>query len=198
MRSNAGLDREAAGLVLELARAVDYIHSRGIIHQNLTWSSVLIDETGRPRLMDFGLSRLKAAWSVDRDGPNGSSTTEPLRPRVSGQDLPIGPATDVLGLGIVLKHVLMVQPGESGPFGIPLRKRGDEKKELRSHLVNPRVPPSLECICQKAMAPELNRRYQTAAELERALQGFRCRRWFAWTAVVIVAALAAAMLFAGP
>ena len=40
--------REAAGLVVELARAVDYIHRRGIVHQDFTLSNVMVDETGRP------------------------------------------------------------------------------------------------------------------------------------------------------
>ncbi len=43
---------------------------RGIIHQDLTQSNILIDETGRPRLMDFGSSALpRAAVSVDPNGP---------------------------------------------------------------------------------------------------------------------------------
>jgi eukaryotic-like serine/threonine-protein kinase len=183
--------REAAGLLLELARAVDYIHSRGIVHQDLTWSNVLIDETGRPRLIDFGLARLKAAWSVEPDSPNGSSSTDLSRVHVTGQDEPVGPATDVFGLGIVLKHLLISQPVVSGPFGIPLLTRGNGQVELAARLVHPRVPRSLQRICQKATTPEQNRRYQTAAELERALQGYRRRRWHAATALVILAALAA-------
>jgi hypothetical protein len=46
------------------------------------------------------------------------------------------------------------------------------------------------------MAPDQNRRYQSAAELARALRRYRSRRWFVWTASVILAALAA-LFFAG-
>jgi eukaryotic-like serine/threonine-protein kinase len=186
--------REAAGLVVELARAVDYLHARGIIHQDLTQSNVLIDETGRPKLLDFGLARLRAAWSVDPDNSKERSTTEPSHRLVKGPVEPVGPATDVLGLGTVLKHVLTGQPVESITLGAPLLQREFGKEELPFRAVCPRVPRPLQRICEKAMAPDQNRRYQTAAALGWALWRYRCRRWCALTASVILTALAARFL----
>ena len=183
--------REAAGLVVELARAVDYLHARGIIHQGLTHSNVLIDETGRPKLMDFGLSRLRAACFVDSVGPDGSATPKPNHRNVTGQAEPVGPATDVFGLGIVLKHVLIWDAAESNPIGATLFQRDNEKADLRFRTVPPRIPLTLQRICKKAMAPDQNRRYQSAAALGRALRSYRARRWLVWTASVILAAMAA-------
>ena len=54
--------REAARIVAELSRAVAYIHARGILHQDIKPSNVLIDETDHPRLIDFGLARMRDAW----------------------------------------------------------------------------------------------------------------------------------------
>ena len=51
--------RQAARLVAELSRAVAYLHARGIIHQDIKPRNVLIDAQGRPRLIDFGLVRLR-------------------------------------------------------------------------------------------------------------------------------------------
>jgi serine/threonine protein kinase len=186
--------REAAGLVIELARAVEFIHSRGIIHQDLTPSDVLIDETGRPKLMNFDLARLRAAWSLGADGPLGSSTAEPSRRRVTGHDEPVGPATDVFGLGIVLKHVLMGQLAESRLSAAPPLGPDNQMTVLPSRTIPPRVPRALRLICEKAMAHDPNRRYQSAAELRWALRRYRSRRWFAWTASLILAALAAVFL----
>src|SRR5262249_44414057 len=55
--------REAARLVAELAGAVAYLHAQGIVHQDIKPRNVLIDERGRPRLIDFGLARWDHAWS---------------------------------------------------------------------------------------------------------------------------------------
>ena len=57
--------RQAARLVAELARAVAYLHHRGIVHQDIKPQNVLVDDRGRPRLIDFGLARLQHPWSED-------------------------------------------------------------------------------------------------------------------------------------
>jgi serine/threonine protein kinase len=65
--------RRAAAMVGELARAVGYLHGRGVVHQDLKPQNVLVDESGRPRLIDFGLARLRDAWAGDADGPSGGT-----------------------------------------------------------------------------------------------------------------------------
>ena len=124
--------REAAGLVVELARAVDYIHAQGIIHQDLTHSNVLIDETGRPKLMDFGLARLRAALSVDPNGPTKCATSEPSHRQLTGHPETVGPATDVLGLGTILKHVLIWHADETSSAGAASRSNAENENESAS------------------------------------------------------------------
>ena len=55
--------RQAAALVAEIAGAVAFAHRRGIVHQDIKPANVLIDEAGRPRLIDFGLAWQHDAWS---------------------------------------------------------------------------------------------------------------------------------------
>jgi serine/threonine-protein kinase len=184
--------REAAGLVSELARAVNYLHSRGIVHPDLTPQSVLIDETGRPRLIDFGLARLRAAFSDDGCGATGSSISQTSREHPSGNDGTVEPGTDVRGLGGLLYHLLIGRMPDQRTLNMALLKRVKKPGRVRPRLFEPGVPHSLERICLKALALDPKWRYQTVAELERALRRFRARRWFAAIGSVVLAVLAVA------
>ena len=84
MPGNAGQDARGRRTRRRAARAVQYIHARGIIHQYLTLSNVLIDETGRPKLMDFGLSRLRAACLIDPVGPTEARLPNRIATHMTG------------------------------------------------------------------------------------------------------------------
>ena len=65
--------REAARLVIQVASAAEAVHRRGIIHQDIKPKNILVDESGRARLIDFGMARWRHAWSLTEDGPSGGT-----------------------------------------------------------------------------------------------------------------------------
>jgi serine/threonine protein kinase/tetratricopeptide (TPR) repeat protein len=167
--------RGAALLVSGLARAVGYLHARGIIHQDIKPANVLVDEADQPRVIDFGLARLRHAWTEDPAGSAGGTTAYMSPEQALGREELIGPRTDVFGLGGVLYYLLTGRAVYGGSSRFDVLQQALKGEQVPPRRVNPRVPRALERICQKALAPDSKDRYGTAGELERALRRF-CRR----------------------
>jgi serine/threonine protein kinase len=191
----------AAALVAELAGAVAFAHRCGIVHQDIKPGNVLIDETGRPRLIDFGLASQEDAWSGPGPRSEGGTFAYMAPEQARLEPDRIRPLSDVFALGALLYFLLTGQapfaaatPDESWARA----RRGDLD---RSALKKAGVPPPLEQICLKATAHRPQERYRSAAELQEVLRHpLRSRRvaiTAATTCVLLVLGLWAAILVWG-
>jgi serine/threonine protein kinase len=190
--------RQAARLVAEVARAVAYLHARRIIHQDIKPRNVLVDDQGRPRLIDFGLARFRHAWSDDADDWVGGTTDYMSPEQAWGQPDQVGTWTDVFGLGGLLYHLLTRGPLYRGASRVSVVRQAREAGYVPVRQVNRRVPRALERICHKALAADPAQRYRTAAELERALRWFRARRWIAAAGLIVLSLTALARVAPRP
>jgi serine/threonine protein kinase len=190
--------RQAARLVAELARAVAYLHARGIIHQDIKPRNVLVDDQGRPRLIDFGLARLRHAWSDDVDDWVGGTADYMSPEQAFGRPDQIGTWTDVFGLGGLLYHLLTGGPLYRGASRVSIVRQARETGFVPVRQVNRRVPRALERICHKALAADPAQRYGTAAQLERALRWFRARRGIAAAGLIVLPLMALALVAPRP
>ena len=190
--------RQAARLVIELARAVTYLHDRGIIHQDIKPQNVLIDEQGRPRLIDLGMARQNHAWRDDADDSTGGTAGYMSPEQAMGCADLIGPWTDVFGLGGLYYHLLTGRPlyVASSRAATSWMARKASYEPVR-HL-NPQVSHSLERICHKALAADPERRYPTAGDLERALRRSLERRWIAASGLFVLLLMAALVFITRP
>ncbi len=97
--------RERAQLVGLLCRAVHHAHRRGLIHGDIKPSNVLVDEQCRPRLVDFGISRLRRAGPGSSYGMTPDYASPEQR---EGADLTT--ASDIWQLGHLLEDLLQGSP----------------------------------------------------------------------------------------
>ena len=184
--------RDAARLIAELAGAVAYLHAQGIVHQDIKPRNVLIDERGRPRLIDFGLARWEHAWSGDGEDWSGGTANYMSPEQAKGQSERIGPWTDVFGLGGLLYHLLTLGPVYRGASETSIVRQAREADYIAIRKLAPSTPRGLASIVHRALAAEPEHRYRTAADLETALRGFLARRRMA--AAVLLFGLAASTL----
>jgi len=165
--------RAAARVMVEIARAVHYMHQRGILHRDLKPSNILLDREGRPHVSDFGLAK-----RVDQSADLSFSgeligTPEFMAPeQASGIRGATTVATDVHGLGAVMYSLLTGRP--------PFKVRGctllETLEQVRDRVppsprgLNPKVDRDLATICLKCLEKEPSRRYGSAEAVARALE----------------------------
>jgi serine/threonine protein kinase len=121
---------EVVLLGFELADALAYAHSRGVIHRDVKPSNVLVQTDGSAKLVDFGLAAIEG-WDVTLSGRVFGSPSYMAPERIQGR--PGGPAADQFSLGVVLYESVIGK----NPFDATT-------PEARLHSVLHDHPPPLE------------------------------------------------------
>jgi serine/threonine protein kinase len=165
--------RQAAELVLSLARAVHHAHEQGIVHRDLKPANVLLRSDGTPKIADFGLA--KRADSHDAHTQTGAILGSPsyMAPeQASGATDKIGPATDVYALGVILYELLTGRPPFKGATLLETIEQVREHDPVPPRFLQPKAPRELEIICLKCLEKSPARRYASAAALADDLEAF--------------------------
>ena len=158
-------------LFARICDAVQYAHQRGVIHRDLKPSNILVDETGQPRILDFGVARLTESdnpGTMKTDVGVVVGTLQYMSPeQVAGDPLDIDTRSDIYALGVILYELLAEQlPYSWKGAGIAQAARTiimTEPASLGS--INRRFRGDLETIAAKALEKDKARRYASAAGL---------------------------------
>jgi serine/threonine protein kinase len=167
----------AVGIMIQLAKAVGYAHSKGIIHRDLKPANIMLKQMRRVVVMDFGIakvaSREKSAAVTQHGVVVGTPSYMAPEQASDGTD-PVGPASDVYSLGAILYAMLTSRPPfeEKTVLNTILKVISPEPPPAPSRL-RPDVPAALEQLCMKCLAKKSADRYESAHALAEALRQFR-------------------------
>ncbi len=97
---------------LELARVLSHVHDEGVVHRDVKPSNILVEQDGRVRLADFGISQLAGTSGLTSAGDTVGTAAYLSPEQVRGA--PAGPPSDVYALGLVLLECLNGRPEYPG------------------------------------------------------------------------------------
>lgn len=158
---------DAEVVVRQMADALDYAHSKGIIHRDFKPGNVLLDERGNTYLADFGLARITEADSqITGTGMLGTPTY--MAPELALSNT-ISGAVDIYALGVTFFQMLTGRvPYEANtPLGVLMLHAHDPIPSI--HEVRSDINSSVQQVIEKAMAKSVEDRYQSAGDMAKAL-----------------------------
>ncbi len=186
--------------LIDVCEAIDYAHSRGVLHRDLKPGNIMLGRYGETLVVDWGLAKALGKSAAEQAEDHVSPLPElPLIPpgdseptrlgaaigtpafmspeQAHGRLDQLGPASDVFSLGATLYQLLAGVP----PYvGEDLVQQAQAAEYSRPRSIRPDIPRPLEAICLKALEPRPQDRYASAGELADEIE-----RWLAGEPVAV-------------
>jgi serine/threonine-protein kinase len=164
--------KEIVHIVGELCEALHFAHEAGIIHRDIKPANVMIDAQGRVKLTDFGVARI-----VDPDRTVSDKTqagtvvgTPAYMSPEQIQGLTLDRRSDIFSAGVILYEFLCGGKPYTGSGAWAIAKKILNEDPAPPSSRNPALSPLFDAVVSKALARDVNQRFQTARQLGYALQ----------------------------
>ncbi|MFN8460067.1 MAG: serine/threonine-protein kinase, partial [Anaerolineae bacterium] len=159
---------ETVTLFKALADAIDYAHSRGVIHRDLKPGNIMFTPRRRVVLTDFGIARVA-------HGPRYTTTnavigTPAYMSPEQAQGERVDSRTDIYSLGVILYELVTGRIPFEGDNAIAIIMKLVNESWPHPTTVNPTLSQPVEAVILKAMHKNPDERYQSAGEMALALQ----------------------------
>jgi serine/threonine protein kinase len=164
--------RQVARLGIELAGGLAHAHEVGIVHRDIKPSNLLLDESGKPWIADFGLARIPNDVSMTATGDVLGTIRYMSPEQAKGRNAYVDHRTDIYSLGVTLYELLTLQPAFPASDREEFMQQIGSKEPVAPRRINAAIPADLENIILRAIESDPVDRYESAEQFAQDLQRY--------------------------
>ncbi|BAK99516.1 serine/threonine protein kinase PrkC [Oscillibacter valericigenes Sjm18-20] len=171
MEKRGKLDwRESLHFITQIMRGLSHAHSRGIVHRDIKPQNIMVLRDGSVKVADFGIACLEnSAQTLTQEALGSVHYISPEQARGDRTDA----RSDIYSAGVVLYEMLTNRLPFEGDSAVSVAIQHLSSIPLAPREIDSDIPEPLELICMKSMAPDRDRRYDSAEAMIADLDAFR-------------------------
>ncbi len=162
--------KETLHFGIQIAKALDHAHSRGIVHRDIKPHNVMVLKNGSVKVADFGIAQVMTKSNTMTKEALGSVHYISPEQAKGGR---VDSRSDLYSLGVVMYEMMTGRPPYDGDTPVAVAIQHINGNAAMPSTLNPNIPGGLEQIIMKAMDKEPVRRYSTATAMLYDMDEFR-------------------------
>ena len=162
--------KETLHFAIQIGKALDHAHSRGIIHRDIKPHNVMVLKNGSVKVTDFGIARVMSnSNSLTKEALGSVHYISPEQAKGGHVDN----RSDLYSLGVVMYEMMTGRPPYDGESPVAVAIQHINGKAQIPSALNPNIPGGLEQIIMRAMEQNPAKRYPTASAMLYDMDEFR-------------------------
>jgi serine/threonine protein kinase len=156
-------------VIAQVAEALDFAHSKGIVHRDVKPANIILLEGYRAKITDFGIAKIASgAANLTTTGQFLGTPNYMAPEQIKGA--PVDGRTDIFSLGICLYECLTRRKPFGGDSLTSISYKIVHEPFPPLHEINPQIPAGYEDVVAHCLAKDPTKRYQRARDLAQALR----------------------------
>ena len=162
--------KETLHIGMQIAKALEHAHSRGIVHRDIKPHNVMVLKNGSVKVTDFGIARVMSkTYTLTKEALGSVHYISPEQAKGGWVDN----RSDLYSLSVVMYEMMTGRPPYDGESPVAVAIQHINGGAAMPSTLNPNIPAGLEQIIMRGMALDVKDRYASATEMLRDMEEFR-------------------------